>query len=144
MKKKKEKENLGSRELKLLPKVNRCFTSRAKIRREGQPQGRGVGFTCSASAAQGFAGSDPGHGPSTTRRAILGWRPTWQNWRDLQLEYTTIYWRALGGKKKDWQQMLAQVPSFKTNKKKTRREQAIALQMAVSLCPVPEYQPRNL
>ena len=38
-----------------------------------------------------------------------------------QLEYTTMYWGALvrrRKKKKDWQQMLAQVPIFKKQKER--------------------------
>ena len=42
------------------------------------------------------------------------------NQKDLQLEYTTTYWRAFGQKKEkkkeDWQQMLAQVLIFKKKK----------------------------
>ena len=82
----------------------------------GQPCGQVVKFACSASVVQGFTGLDPGHGPSTAHQAMLRRRPTEHNQKDLQLEYTTMYWGALGRKrwrKKDWQQMLAQVPIFK-------------------------------
>ena len=43
-----------------------------------QARGRVVGFTrsASASAAQGFAGSDPGHRHGTTHQAILRRHPT--------------------------------------------------------------------
>ena len=44
----------------------------------GQPCGRVVKFACSASAAQGFTGLDPGRGPSTVHQAILRHRPTQQ------------------------------------------------------------------
>ena len=43
----------------------------------GWPHGRVVKFVCSASVAQSFAGSDPGHGHGTTHEAMLmRWRPT--------------------------------------------------------------------
>ena len=44
-----------------------------------RPLGRVVKFLCSASAGQGFAGSDPGCGHGTTCQAILRWRPTCHN-----------------------------------------------------------------
>ena len=37
----------------------------------GRPHGRVVQFMCSASAAQGFAGLDPGCGHGTTHQAML-------------------------------------------------------------------------
>ena len=55
-----------------------------------------VKFRHSASVAQDFAGSDPGHGPGITHHAILTWHPTKQSQKDLQLESTTVYWGALG------------------------------------------------
>src|SRR3712207_2842374 len=75
----------------------------------GRPHGQLVKFTCSASAAQGFTGLHPGHGTSTVHQAMLGQHPTWQSQKDLQLEYTTMYW-GVGEKKKKkhkegWQQM---------------------------------------
>ena len=73
----------------------------------------------SDSAAQGFAGSDPGRGHGTAHQATLRRRPTYLNWKDLQLEYTAVYWGASGEEeeegKKDWQQMLAQVSNLKKN-----------------------------
>ena len=45
----------------------------------GWPRGRVVKFACSALAAQGFAGSDPGRGHGTTRQAMLRWHPTCHN-----------------------------------------------------------------
>ena len=60
----------------------------------------------SALAAWGFASSDPAHGLRTAHQAML-WRcPTWQSQKDLQLEYTTMYWglwgaKEEGGKKED-------------------------------------------
>ena len=51
-----------------------------------------VNITCSTLAAQGFTGSDPGCGPSTFHQAMLRWRPTKQNLKDLQQEYTSMYW----------------------------------------------------
>ena len=85
----------------------------------GQPHGGVVKFARSASAAQGFASSHPGHGHSTTHQAMLRWCPTCHSQKDLQLEYTTMYWGAFGRRKRkkleDCQQMLAQVPIFKEN-----------------------------
>ena len=56
-------------------------------------------LVCSALAAQGFAGLDPGHGPSTAHQAMLRQRPRCHNQKDLQLEYTTMYWGALRRRK---------------------------------------------
>ena len=42
----------------------------------GRPCGRVVKLVCSASAAQGFTGSSPGHGRGTTHWAVLGQHPT--------------------------------------------------------------------
>ena len=58
--------------------------------RRGQPRGPVVKFTRSASAAQGFAGSDPGYGRGTAHQAMLGRCPTWHNQRHSQLEYVTM------------------------------------------------------
>ena len=60
-----------------------------------------VKFTCSASVAQGFAGSDPGRRHSTAHQAMMRWQPTCHNWKDLQLKYTTMYQGALGRKRKN-------------------------------------------
>ena len=51
----------------------------------GQPPGRVVKFVSSASAAQGFAGSDSGRGHGTAHQAMLGWHPTCHSWKDPQL-----------------------------------------------------------
>ena len=80
-----------------------------------------IEFAHSALAARGFASSDPGRRHGTAHQAMLRRHPTQQRQKDLQLEYTTMYWGVFGekkGKKKeDWQQMLAQVPIFKKKKK---------------------------
>ena len=99
-----------------------CGIDSLKMRMRGRPCGQVVKFTHSTSAAQGFAGLDPGHGPSTTHQAMVRWRPTQHNQKDLQLQYTTMYWGALGRRRKkkeeeDWQQILAQVPIFKKKKR---------------------------
>src|SRR3712207_1717504 len=73
----------------------------------GRPCGRVVGFTSSALAAQGFAGSDPGRGHGTAHEAMLRWRPTWHSQRDLQLEYTTVYWGALGRRRREKKKILS-------------------------------------
>ena len=57
----------------------------------GWPHGWVVKFARSALVVQGFAGLDPGHRPGTAHQAMLWWRPTWNNQKDLQLEYTTMY-----------------------------------------------------
>ncbi|XP_070123667.1 TM2 domain-containing protein 1 isoform X6 [Equus caballus] len=64
-------------------------------------------FACSALVAQGFAGLDPGRGHGTTHQAVPRWHPTLHNQKDLQLEYTTMYWGDLGRRRKkrekeDW------------------------------------------
>ena len=79
------------------------------LKREcGWPSGQAVKFAGLTLVAQGFAGSDPGHRPSTAHQAMLRWCPTEHNQKDLQLEYTTMYWGALGRrrKRKEWQQIL--------------------------------------
>ena len=88
------------------------FTIKRILR--GRPHGLGVKFLHSTSAAQGFAGSDPGHGPSTAHLAMLRWVS-----HIAQPERLTarIHNCVLGDfeeeeekkKKKDWQHMLAQV-----------------------------------
>ena len=80
-----------------------------------------VKFARSASAALGFAGSDPGPGPGHgIHQAMLRRHPTQHYQKGPQPEYTTMYWGALGRRrrKKDWQQILAQVPIFKKILKK--------------------------
>ena len=78
-----------------------------------------VKFAHSASVDQGFTGLDPGCGFVTAHQAMLKQHPTQHNQtKDLQLEYTTMYWGLWGEeeereKKEDWQLMLAQVPIFK-------------------------------
>ena len=91
----------------------------------GRPCGRVVKFANSTAAAQGFTGSDPGRRHGTARQATLRQRPTSHNQKDAQPRYTTVYRGGLGRQsrkeeKKDWQQLLAQVPIFK--KKKKRKE----------------------
>ena len=54
---------------------------------------------------------------------MLSQRPTQQNQRHSQPEYTTMYGGLWGDKeeekeKKDWQQMLAQVPILKKKKER--------------------------
>ena len=45
----------------------------------GRHRERAVKFVRSASAAQGFTGSDPGHGHGTARQAMLRQHPTCHN-----------------------------------------------------------------
>ena len=98
---------------------NLCWEARSW----GGPCGQVVKFTHSALVAQGFAGSDPGRRRGTVHQVTLRRRPTWDNQKDLQLEYTTMYWGGFGEKKKkkrkkkeDWQQILAQGPIWKKKK----------------------------
>ena len=50
------------------------------------PSGRVVKFVRSASVAQGFTGSNPGHGHDTAHQALLKWHPTCHNWKNPQLK----------------------------------------------------------
>ena len=93
-----------------------------KRQQGGQPQGQVVKFTCSALVAQ-----DADLAP-----LIKPWRgmqhSTQHNQKDLQVEYTTMYWEALEEEKKkeeDWQQMLAQAPIQK--RKQTKRQQKFSI-----------------
>ena len=54
-----------------------CLVSIKKIKDLGA--GPVAKFARSASAAQGFAGSDPGRGHGTAPQAMLGWYPTCHN-----------------------------------------------------------------
>ena len=84
------------------------------------PCGQVVKFMCSASVAQGFPGSHPGCGPSTAHQAMLRQHPTQQNQKDLQLEYTTMFWGSLGRRRKKLATDVSSGPIFKqkTTKKK--------------------------
>ena len=53
--------------------------SHRKRASRGQPHGRVVEFVCFASVAQGFSGSNPGHGHGTAHWVMLRWRPTCHN-----------------------------------------------------------------
>ena len=66
----------------------------------GQPCGQVVKFARSVSVAQGFAGLDYGWGHGTTHQAMLRWHPTQHNHKDLALEYITMYWETLGGRRR--------------------------------------------
>ena len=66
----------------------------------GLAHGQVAKFAHSASAAQGFEGSDPGCGHGTAHQAMLRWHPTCHNQKDLQLEYTTMYRGPLGRRRK--------------------------------------------
>ena len=63
--------------------------------RGGASPGRVGKFTHSTLAAQGFTGSDPECVPGTAHQATLRRHPSEQSHKDLQLEYTTMYWGAL-------------------------------------------------
>ena len=86
----------------------------------GQPCGQVVKFSRSTSAAQGFAGSDSGHGHGTTHQAMLREQPTCHNYKDPQLKkYATIYWGDLGRKNRK-EKKLSTVISSDANLKKKR------------------------
>ena len=84
-----------------------------------------VKFARSVSAAQGFTSSDPVRGLSTAHQAMLRWRPTQHNQKDhnynIQLCTGGLWGEEEKEKKKDWQQMLAQVRILK-KKKETRKK----------------------
>ena len=65
------------------------------------PRGRVVKFARSSLAAQGFTGSDPGHGHGTAHQAILRQHPTRHKWKDLQLKTYNYIGGALGRKRKN-------------------------------------------
>ena len=88
-----------------------------KIYLGGQPHGRVVKFKCSASVAHGFMGSDPGRSASTAHQATLRQRPTQHNSKDMQLEYTTMYWWSLG-RRKEKKRLATDVSSGSNFKKK--------------------------
>ena len=60
-------------------RVNNNLTVNIKVQVRGWPRGRVVKFTLSALVAQGFAGSDPGHGHGTAHQAMLRQCPTCHN-----------------------------------------------------------------
>ena len=109
-----------------------CYTSFTTIKNSflkkglwGWPCGRVVKFACSTAVAQGFAGSDPGHGHGTAHQAVLRQHPTCHNQKDPQPEYTTMCWGPLGRRrreKEDWQEVSAQVSNFKKEKMKFELE----------------------
>ena len=55
-------------------------------------------------AARAFTSSDPGHRHGTAHQAVLRWRPAQ---KDLQLEYTTMYWGALGKRRRRKEKKMA-------------------------------------
>ena len=67
----------------------------------GQPRGRVVKFAPSTWAAQGFAGLDPGSRRSTAHQPTLRRRPTCHNQRHSQSEYTTMFWGAVGRRRRN-------------------------------------------
>ena len=86
-----------------------------------------VKFMCSASAAQGFASSDPGRKPSTAHQAMMRRRPTEQSQKDPQLEYTAMDRGALGRRRRGEKKK-------KTNLKRTQaQESKVILQEFVPL-----------
>ena len=83
-------------------------------------------FARPASAAQGFAGSDPGHGHGTAHQAMPRWV---SHIAQAEGPATKICNYLLGGfgekkkkkKQEDWQQLLAQVPIFKKQQQKNQK-----------------------
>ena len=68
--------------------------------RDGQPCGQIISFVHSTLVTRGLASLDPGARPSMAHQAMLRQRPIQQSQKDLQLQYTTMYWGALGRKRK--------------------------------------------
>ena len=95
------------------------------------PGGQVVKCAHSALAAQGFTSSDSGHGRGTALQAMLRWRLTEHNQKDLQLEYIAMYWAVLGRRRRrknqDWQQVLAQGQSLKRKQRNVRGMSAFPL-----------------
>ena len=83
------------------------FNSQKTTKFWGRPHGPMVKFVCSPSAAQGFAGSDPGRVQGTAHQAMLRRWPTQHSQKDLQLEYTTMYWGSLGRRRREKKRRLA-------------------------------------
>ena len=92
---------------------------------KGLPRGRVVKFVCSASRAQSFTSLDPEHRSGTADQAMLRWRPTSTTRRtynyNIQLCSGGLWGEEEEEEKEDWQQMLAQVPIFKKNKMKFKK-----------------------
>ena len=63
----------------ILKSLKNVHAKKKQIHFRGRPQGRVVKFLCPASAAQGFASSDPGHGHGTAHQAMLSRRPACHN-----------------------------------------------------------------
>ena len=97
-----------------VPPITPQWDKQLKINSRGRPRGRVVKFVRSASAAQGFASSDPGHRRGTAHQAMLRWGPTCHNQKDPQLKYTTLYWGALERKRKN--KILKKKSTAKLNK----------------------------
>ena len=84
-----------------------------------------VKFALSASAAQSFAGSDPGCGHGTAHQAMLRWHPTCRNYKDPKLKKnrqldTGAVW---GEKAEKQKRRLATVVSSGANLKKKKKLQ---------------------
>ena len=92
----------------------------------GRPCGREVKFSPSLSAAQGFAGSDPGCGRGTTHQAMLRRCPTCRNQKDPQLKYTTMYWRDLERKSRKKKSIIKNISKYKQPKKLNRDDKTKA------------------
>ena len=76
---------------------------------------------------QGFAGLDPGCGHGTAHGAMLRRHPTQHNQKDVQLEYTTIYWGTLGRRgKKGRRRRLATDVGSGANLEKTKERKLLA------------------
>ena len=77
--------------------LNKCLIK--VLYSQGWPRGRVVKFERSASAAQGFTGSDPGGRHGTTHQAMLRQRPTHQNQKDPRLKTHNYVLGSFGEKK---------------------------------------------
>ena len=93
----------------------------------------------SASAAQGFAGSDPGRGLGTTRQAMLRRHPTCHNQKDPQLKYATMFWGTLGRRRKK-KKMATDVSSGANLKKKKKEKINLSIYLSAFLSIVYHLQ----
>ena len=69
------------------------------VRIQGRPHGQVVEFMHSASAAQGFTGSDPGRGHGAAHQTMLRWHPTCHNQKHPQLKVHNYVPEGFGEKK---------------------------------------------
>ena len=97
----------------------------------GPARGQVIGFTCSASVAQGFASLGPGLGHGTAHQATLRQCPTCHNWKDPQLKYTTMHRGALKGRRRRRKRLTIDVSSGSIFKKKIKADAKLKFRVDV-------------